>query len=296
MDVDAFIQRTNSRTLPEGYRGPLYLWDIDKTYLDTHFSSVRGLLRIPLEMAVDKRAIPGTIPLLRALRRGTTRSPALHPLYFVSGSPPQLRSVIERKMTLDGVDFDGVTFKDQWGFVRAGRPKGVKEQVGYKLRALLLYRQELPAGCKWSLFGDDVESDAEAFALFGEVCAGLRGAALETTLRKLGVHPDDAERCVALADTVEVTDDPVEGIYIHLSRGREPSSFTNPKVKATRSFIQTALVLAHRGHIVPSAVSAVAEDLRRTGLIKERELEAHLDDAGIRLEIPAELTDLARRR
>src|SRR5437868_8900070 len=97
------IQRSNERRLTAEYRGDILLWDIDKTYLDTRFSSMRGLLAIPFEFAIDKRTIPGAAVLLRALRRGSGEESALVPLYFISGSPPQLRRVVERKMLLDGV-------------------------------------------------------------------------------------------------------------------------------------------------------------------------------------------------
>ncbi len=174
----SFLSQTNDRTLPATFAGDVLIWDIDKTYLDTQFSSWRGLLRIPLELAVDKRSIPGSVPLLRALRHGGLVEPSIVPPYFIRGSPVQLRNTIERKMTLDGVDYDGITFKDQWGLVRAGRPGDIKAQVGYKLKALLAYKRRIPDGARFLMFGDDVESDAEVFLLFGEVCAGLRANAL----------------------------------------------------------------------------------------------------------------------
>ena len=49
----SFLTRTNERRIAPDYAGDVLIWDIDKTYLDTHFSSFRGLLRIPLELAVD---------------------------------------------------------------------------------------------------------------------------------------------------------------------------------------------------------------------------------------------------
>src|SRR5688572_7492402 len=126
---DGFIHQTNDRRLPPDYAGDVLLWDIDKTYLDTRFSSMRGLLSIPFEFAIDKRSLPGAAVLLRALRRGAGAESALVPLYFISGSPPQLRRVVERKMVLDGVDYDGITFKDQLGLLLARRPGLIKAQL-----------------------------------------------------------------------------------------------------------------------------------------------------------------------
>lgn len=86
------LRINDERVLPDGYDGPVYVWDIDKTYLSTHFSSLHGLARIPLEFAVDKVAIPGMPELLRGLRKGAGPHYAGHPLYFVSASPPSSRA------------------------------------------------------------------------------------------------------------------------------------------------------------------------------------------------------------
>lgn len=288
-----FLQRSNDRRLPETYRGDVLIWDIDKTYLDTRFSSWRGLAAIPFELAIDKEAIPGSVPLLRALRRGAGEKSALVPLYFVSGSPPQLRSTIERKMTLDGVDFDGITFKDQVRLFRSGRFRAIKAQVGYKLLALLLYRQELPQDTRWSLFGDDVESDAETFLLFGEVCAGIRGAELEARL--LGHHVEAPERraILELTATLPIGPDPVEHAYIHLTEKSDPRRFDAPRLVAARSFLQLALLLHHRGKIRANAVMTVASDLRMRH-VPEAEIEADLADARTRLSVPDSTLALAR--
>lgn len=255
-----FLDRTNDRRLPRDWRGDIFIWDLDKTYLDTRFSSLRGLLGIPFELAVDKRAVPGTVPLLRALRHGQSAESALSPLYFVSGSPRELRRVVERKMTLDGVQFDGITFKDQLGLLRAGRPRGVVEQVGYKLKALLLYRREHPPGARYHLFGDDVERDLEAFLLFGAVCAGLRGDALRARLAALGVHPRDAEEDISLADALAVEDDPVAHIFIHVVRGRGGTP-SDPRVHVARTFAEHAHTLHQLGKIRAADVAAVRREV-----------------------------------
>lgn len=284
-----FIERTNHRRLPPDYAGDVLVWDIDKTYLDTRFSSLRGLLAIPFEFAVDKQAIPGSVPLLRALRRGRGERSAIVPLFFVSGSPPQLRGVVERKMTLDGVGYDGITFKDQWGLVRDGRPKAIKQQVGYKLLALLLYRKDVPATARWLLFGDDVEADAEVFTLFGEVCAGLRGDELDRRLEDAGTHERERAACLAAADDIGTAsgDDPVERVFVHLASGGEPRA-THKKVVETRSFLQTALYCTHLGRMNPRDLPAVVTDLRRQR-VAERVIVQHVRDARERLGVPEEL-------
>ncbi|HQF25177.1 MAG TPA: hypothetical protein PL065_17065, partial [Polyangiaceae bacterium] len=143
------------------YDGPVFIWDIDKTYLATRFSQPKYMARIPIEFAVDKQAIAGMPEVLRGIRRGTTAAFACAPLYFVSASPPQLRAVITRKMLLDGVEYDGITFKDWAKTIMQRRPGRLKEQVGFKICALLEGRRRRPMASEY-LFGDDVEKDAVA--------------------------------------------------------------------------------------------------------------------------------------
>jgi len=288
MRVGRFIDRTNDRRLPDDWAGDVFVWDIDKTYLDTRFSSVRGLLAIPFEFAVDKRAVWGAVPVLRALRVGPDPSqPRFSPLYFVSGSPPGLRDVVERKMLLDGVQPDGITFKDQIGLLKAGRPRAIKEQVGYKLAALLMLRRELPAGARFQLFGDDVESDMEAFLLFGRVCAGLRGTALREALRAHGTDWPEVEQAITLSTPLPIESDPVRRVFIHGQKGRLlDRRDLDPRVVATRSFLQTALVLRAAGDVDVDCPARVAQELRRRG-VKETDIDAWRDDARTRLGVEA---------
>jgi hypothetical protein len=279
-----FIDRTNDRRLPPEWAGDVFVWDIDKTYLDTRFSSVRGLLAIPFEFAVDKRAIVGTVSVLRALRIGPEPSaPRLSPLYFISGSPPGLRAVVERKMLLDGIQQDGIAFKDQWGLLKAGRPRAIKEQVGYKLAALLMLRAELPAHVHFQLFGDDVESDLEVFLLFGRVCAGLRGTALRETLRAAGTAWPEVEQAIALSSSLPVEADPVRRIFIHAHTSRLlQRTDLDPRVVVTTSFLQTALVLMAHGDVDVGCPDRVSAELRRQGT-SALEIDAWTDDARRRL-------------
>ncbi|MFZ9886749.1 MAG: hypothetical protein ACO3JL_04530 [Myxococcota bacterium] len=283
-DVPPFIDRTNHRSLA-AHTGDIFVWDIDKTYLDTRFSSLRGLLSIPLEFAVDKRAVPGAVPLLRAIRRGPGPKSALTPLYFVSGSPRQLRPVIEQKMTLDGVDFDGITFKDHLALLRSIRTSGLLAQVGYKLLALLLYRLEAHPAATWWLVGDDVEADEAVFLLFREVCGGLKGKSLDKALQERGVNSDQRRRCISLADCLSGDMSPFGGIFIHLASGHAPLASTTLGVYQTLSYVQVALVLASAGRIQERDLRAVTADLRRHHMT-EAMIEKHLEDAVIRLGVP----------
>lgn len=291
----SYLEQSNDRRLPADYSGDILLWDIDKTYLDTRFSSIRGLFSIPFELAIDKRAIPGSVALLRALRHGPGPKSALVPLYFISGSPFQLRKVIEKKMRIDGVDWDGLTFKDQLGLLLDGKPGLIRAQLGYKLKALLLYKLTLPQGARWLTFGDDVEEDADSFLLFGRIGGGFRGRPLEIELVERGVASKDVAEILELAEGAAGASDPVDRVFIHLDRGSDPARFRDPRVVPTRSYLQTAMVLASMGRVQQDAVTAVAKDLRRR-LVPESVITEHVADAERRLAVPPALADLARAR
>ena len=271
------IDRTQERTYGADFEGPIFIWDIDKTYLATEIHNWRGLLAVPFELAIDKRDIAGTAALLRAIRRGTAPPglTAQNPIYFVSASPPQLRAVIQKKMILDGVEQDGISFKDQLGTVLRGQFGKLREQVGYKLTALLLNRRELPEKADEYLFGDDSESDATTYALYGDICAGrIRGDLLLRILLRLGVRREDADRIVSLSQDL-VPRDRVRMAFINLEVRKNPQRFKDHgRVAACFDSIQTALMLFERGLIPESGVVEVAHQMatqfhrRQTNLVR----------------------------
>ncbi len=95
----------------------VYRWDLDRTYLDTAIDSVRGLIRSAFEDASDKRALPGATALLRGLVDARTDSQVC----ILSGSPLQMRPVLEEKLSLDGIRFHKLILKDNLGNLRRGR-------------------------------------------------------------------------------------------------------------------------------------------------------------------------------
>ena len=255
------LDRSQQRDFAGGYEGDLFYWDIDKTYLDTDHESVLGLVAVTWEMAVDKREVAATDVLLRALRRGAPASGEIwsNPIYFVSASPPQLRTVIERKMLMDGVEFDGITFKDQLALIRAGKMNRLRAHVAYKLSALLLYRRELPWTVRETLFGDDSESDALIYGLYADIVAGrLRGEVLEATLRKNGALPEDALYVTDLAAGMP-SEELVDRVYIHLTRGRPKHTYARwgSILVPHEDTLQAAVTLLDEGKIRPGALVEV---------------------------------------
>jgi len=245
--------RKIQRCLPADYTGPAYIWDIDKTWLDTRFSQLRGMLKIPFEFAVDKQALPGTTALLHALRQGPSEREH-RPLHFITASPPFIRKAIERKMLIDGIEFDGITYKDQLEVLARREFRMLKEHTAFKLGALLLLARSFPLGTQVYMFGDDAERDPLLYSMFADICAGrLRGEALVRAQVELGALPYYAEDVATLAAEVAPRE-LVGGIHIHL--------VTEPDGRR----------IAHYGPrmVGYSSASAVAELLAQRGLISER--------------------------
>lgn len=271
----------DNRSLPDSFSDPLFVWDIDKTYLATRFSSPKYMARIPLEFAVDKQAIPGMPQVLRGLRRGPGPRFACAPLYFVSASPPQLRKVIERKMMLDAVDFDGITFKD-WGSTLVQlRPGRLREQVGFKVCALLDGRRRHP-GAREYLFGDDFEMDAFAYSLYSKILTGeLRGDAVVRELAREGVAKDDIDCILRMRAALKGPLGTVERAFIHLERRSSPETFAplGSLVTPVKGAFQLSLALFALDLVDDRTVTETASAIRATSVFRRLDLDALMADA-----------------
>ena len=266
------LSRRIDRVLPADDNGPVYTFDIDKTYLDTRFSRRRDLLRIPLELAIDKRPFPGIADLIRAVQRGAGPNLRDRPAFFVSASPAQMRLVLERRMVLDEITIDGMTLKN-WGyFLRKVRISALKEQVFYKLLALLVTRNELPLRSYEVLFGDDSESDAYIYSMYSAIVTrALAGHALERVLEAEGI--DKRERALVLeaSDRLDDIFDPerdattVRHVFIHqVMHKKEPRVYPHgvrPMFYAHA--LQPAAVLYRSGLIRGAALSKIYAALRK---------------------------------
>ena len=242
--------RKVQRSLPPDYEGPVYTWDIDKTWLDTRISQVKGMLKIPFEFAIDKRALPGTTALLHALREGPSGREH-RPLFFITASPPLIRKAIERKMLIDGIEFDGITYKDQVEVFRRREFAALREHTAFKLGALLLLARTFPPGAKIYMFGDDAERDPWIYCMFADICAGrLRDDKLVETQLEMGVLDHYARDVAALAQDLPVLER-VHGIHINLVREPDGSRVAeyDDRVVGYPSAYAAAQVLCERGLI-----------------------------------------------
>ncbi len=236
----------------------VYRWDLDKTYLTTEFDSFSDLVRTALEEPSLKRTVPGASVLLNEIQR--TRPASLH---ILSGSPEQMRRALEAKLRLDGVEWDVFTLKPSLRSLLRGKFYYLRDQIGYKLAALLQSRADLPRDVVEILFGDDAESDALVYSLY----AGLsdHSISLDTLRQTLGVSklPQQVQHEL-LESAARVQRGPrVEQIFIHLERLSAPTAFSDfgHSVCPFYNYFQPALVLAEKGALSYEAALRVANEL-----------------------------------
>ena len=253
----------------------IYRWDLDKTYLATDFESVRGLWRAAREAPEEKRNVPGSAELLRAL----SRRPGAR-VVIVSGSPTQMREVLSEKLRLDGVRFDELLLKDSLRHLKRGRLRAIKGQFGYKLPALLQGRIGLGKGARETLFGDDAEVDAIVYSVFADAVAGrLSSLEVSRIMESAGAYPDHIQSAVDALESIAQTD-AVERIFIRLEKGIPPRLFEalGSRVVPVYSWFQAALVLYGAGRIDALTVAEVAQAVHDQGGHGRQELGNHFQD------------------
>jgi hypothetical protein len=236
----------------------VYRWDLDKTYLRTEFDTLRDLLLRAFEGAKDKHTVPGAAALLREIR---STQPA--GLYILSGSPEQMRRVLEAKLRLDGVTWDALTLKPSLKRLLRGHFGFLRDQVGFKLNALLSSREALPAHIDEILFGDDAETDAFVYSLYADLCAGRVGSdTLVQVLERAAVRAEDIPELTRLAARLPRRDHCLR-IFIHLDRisSLDPFSEYGMRVCPFYNYFQPAVVLVEMGAIEAKAALRVAAEL-----------------------------------
>ena len=258
----------------------IYRWDLDKTYLKSDFESLRKMMRVPFERARDKIDEPGVVALIRALKASALREQRTAFVYFISASPPQIGRAIREKLALDGIEFDGILFKDQLQHLVRGRFRLLREQVGFKLAELLRARLAAPAGAVEFLFGDDWESDPIIYSLYADVIAGrLEHDALADILVRLRIDPARLVEIKALSQKIAPAD-AVRRIFINLERRTPPDRFRSfgARLVPTFNYFQTALVLYEEGVVPLAAIVDVGRSLLERSAYSAARLRNSLDD------------------
>ena len=264
----------------------VFIWDLDKTYLDTSFHSFRDLLNTAMEKAFQKRNIPGTWSLVRALKNSHfgletgARDTRAFPIYFITASPPLMEQKIREKLQLDGIAPYGAFFKDNLKNLRPKRLWRLTQQVGYKVQALLQLRVRLPENVRQVMWGDDSESDAIIYSLYSDICARRHSPTeLRQLLRSLRVIGDQVDVIMDLQGQIP-EHDPVEKVYINLAVDTDPEYYLKfgRRVVPTTSTLQVSLDLYQDGRLRDEQVIRVAQDMVINFGFTTDELESELDD------------------
>ncbi len=268
-DEVIYFPGTDEKTLASARQA--YIWDLDKTYLDTQLGSFKELWRTATEKASQKKNIPGTAELVSSLKLAWTekhQTDALKaknfPLFFITASPPQLEDKIGKKFEIDGIKPFGVFCKDNLQNLRPRRLWRLSKHVGYKLQALLQMRSYMADDASLFLFGDDGESDSIIYALFSDLCARrLNSEEFRKILTHFDVLDDQVDQLLRLQELVP-KNDPVKKIYINLAEDTDADYYLKfgRRCLPTYNSFQMAVDLFQDGHMATKYVAQVGVALQ----------------------------------
>ncbi len=236
-------------------------WDLDKTYLRTEFDTVRQLVRTALERPDEKRTNPGAATVMRELARAGSM------VHILSGSPEQMRSRIEAKLAIDGVRYESLVLKPNLQNILRLRFRAVKDQLGYKLSALLAARAAeqnktgpLPVE---TLFGDDAEVDGFVYSVYGAIVSRTIDLDVVVAICQAGeVYADTRDQILASAQSL-LRAPAVERILIHLESRTPPSEFEEfgSRLVPFFNYAQAAFVLLADGRLDGDGALRVCAEL-----------------------------------
>ena len=217
-------------------------------------------MRTAFERADEKRTNPGAATLLREMARAGVS------IHILSGSPEQMRRRLEDKLRLDGIRWDSFTLKPNLKNVLRFRFRALRDQLGYKLPALLASRATSAdsfTGVKETLFGDDAEADAFVYSLYADIMSGRLGeAAVHAIFQRGRVYEDVMDAALVSLRRV-VAEEVVERILIHLERQTAPRDFHvfGPRVVPFYNYLQAAFVVHEDGRLPSDGALRVAAEL-----------------------------------
>ncbi|MCL2723085.1 MAG: hypothetical protein FWD69_01485 [Polyangiaceae bacterium] len=236
-------------------------WDLDKTYLRTDFETVKDLLRTAFERADEKRTNPGAATLLREMSKMGVS------IYILSGSPEQMRRRLEDKLRLDGIRWESFVLKPNLKNMLRLRFRALRDQLGYKLPALLHQRANAGPNAdevRETLFGDDAEADAFVYSLYADIMAGRLKEDLVLEICERGrVYEDVRQEIARQMQSLATSHDVVERVLIHLDQQTPPGDFHvyGPRVVPFYNYLQAAFVLLEDGRLNADGVLRVGAEL-----------------------------------
>ena len=236
-------------------------WDLDKTYLRTEFGTLRELVKTALERPDEKRTNPGAATVMRELARSGSS------IHILSGSPEQMRGRLEAKLAIDGVRYASLVLKPNLQNLLRLRFRALRDQLGYKLSALLDARAGLqhatgPLPVE-TLFGDDAEVDGFVYTVYAAIVSRALDLDSVVAICQAGrVYEDTRDRILAAAQAI-VQAPAVERILIHLESRTPPSEFDDlgSVVVPFFNYAQAAFVLLADGRLGGDGALRVATEL-----------------------------------
>jgi hypothetical protein len=236
----------------------IYRWDLDKTYIKTDFETLTGLFKTALEKAEQKKSVPGAPSLLKELQKNETNE-----IYFISGSPLQMRKVLEKKLVIDGIRWKQLVLKPNLRNLLLGRFHALKEQIGYKLPILLEDNLKKGRGSEEILFGDDAESDAYIYSLYADTIAGkVKKETIQKIMELSHVPAKNQKQISGILEHLAHAD-VVKKIFIYLDKKSPTKQFDHygSRLVPIYNYFQAALVLYNEGLITLTSLTRIILDL-----------------------------------
>lgn len=260
----------------------VFVWDLDKTYLDTSWHTAGELWKTVFEKSFQKRNVPGTSTLVSCVKENwaTQKSDIPFPLFFITASPPQMENNIREKLEIDQILPEGIFFKDNLRNLHPARWRRLAQQVGYKIQALMQLRVKFQREITQVLWGDDSETDATIYSLYSDICCRRWSEAeLVKLLRHFHVTKVQIDTILDLQDQC-LQDDPVEKVYINLAVDTDPEYYLKfgRRIVPTYNSFQTSLDLFQDSRLQAPQVLRVAQDLNINYGFTRDELQSSLDD------------------
>lgn len=232
--------------------------DIDKTYLETEFETFAKIAKIAFESADEKKTVKGATEVLLAARWGELDSLEQienypHDLHFVSSSPPQLRSVLEEKLALDGLDWTTDTFKNQAYNIKKGRFDLLRHQTAYKSAAILTIISRFKNNSTIYMIGDNAEADAEIYLGIKLFCEKIFTADQYIRyLKKVGIENDIANEIVE--KFISLPQIKVEGIFIRKIKEKEYDNIILKEyITEFKNFFEVGVIFLLK-NIIPASI------------------------------------------
>ena len=282
-DAKRLVRQVARRHVPSPNAKVHLICDIDKTYLETKFESVRDLISVAFESADEKITVAGAKDILLAARWGDldAKLDQGYPrgLHFVSSSPPQMRHTLERKLLLDSLDWDSDTFKDQAYNIMKGRVGLLKNHVGYKTLAILNILKSRDNE-EFILIGDNAEYDLFIYLGVTFYSHGILSAKQFIEFLNIAVTDDETLETLerALADPISSR---VKGVLIRNAPGYKTPlvpGFTDV-IGFFDNYFQAATYLAHLDVIEEKLLPKIAQTFHNNHLFNLSVIKKAIDYA-----------------